>query len=135
MSFFYCKPTFLILSDWFLGQLSVVDTMEDTCLNETAADILQVWYLYFWLIEKVGCFTTVWRYSYVICVTTLVHFWQVNALCAGVQDSSVLVQRSALDLLLVGFPMHNSHLVRSDMVRLVTSALATILRRDMSLNR
>lgn len=59
----------------------------------------------------------------------------VNALCAGVQDSSVLVQRSALDLLLVGFPMHNSHLVRADVVRLVTAALVTILRRDMSLNR
>ncbi|KDR16353.1 protein dopey-1 homolog isoform X2 [Zootermopsis nevadensis] len=59
----------------------------------------------------------------------------VNALCAGVQDSSVLVQRSALDLLLVGFPMHNSQLVRADMVCLVTAALVTILRRDMSLNR
>ncbi|KAJ9601413.1 hypothetical protein L9F63_000437, partial [Diploptera punctata] len=59
----------------------------------------------------------------------------VNALCAGVQDTSVLVQRSALDLLLVGFPMHNSQLVRADMVRLVTAALVTILRRDMSLNR
>jgi hypothetical protein len=65
----------------------------------------------------------------------LVQCWQVNALCAAVQDSSVLVQRSALDLLLVGFPMHNSHLVRSDIVRLVTAALVTILRRDMSLNR
>lgn len=59
----------------------------------------------------------------------------VSALCAGVQDCSVLVQRSALDLLLVGFPMHNSQLVRSDMVHLVTAALVTILRRDMSLNR
>lgn len=59
----------------------------------------------------------------------------VNALCAAVQDTSVLVQRSALDLLLVGFPMHNSQLVRADMVRLVTAALVTILRRDMSLNR
>ncbi|XP_067010621.2 protein dopey-1 homolog [Anabrus simplex] len=59
----------------------------------------------------------------------------VTALCTAVQDNSVLVQRSALDLLLVGFPMHNSQLVRSDMVRLVTAALVTILRRDMSLNR
>ncbi|PSN50572.1 hypothetical protein C0J52_14759 [Blattella germanica] len=57
----------------------------------------------------------------------------VNALCAGVQDTSVLVQRSALDLLLVGFPMHNSQLVRADMIRLVTAALVTILRRDMRL--
>ncbi|KAG7202175.1 hypothetical protein KM043_015855 [Ampulex compressa] len=59
----------------------------------------------------------------------------VAALCAGVQDSSVLVQRSALDLLLVGFPVHNSQLARKDMVSLVTAALITILRRDMSLNR
>ncbi|XP_076277872.1 protein DOP1 homolog isoform X2 [Lasioglossum baleicum] len=59
----------------------------------------------------------------------------VTALCAGVQDSSVLVQRSALDLLLVGFPVHNSQLMRVNMVSLVTAALVTILRRDMSLNR
>ncbi|XP_046605599.1 protein dopey-1 homolog isoform X1 [Neodiprion virginianus] len=59
----------------------------------------------------------------------------VAALCAGVQDSSVLVQRSALDLLLVGFPVHNSQLIREDMVLLLTAALVTILRRDMSLNR
>ncbi|KZC07062.1 Protein dopey-1 like protein [Dufourea novaeangliae] len=59
----------------------------------------------------------------------------VTALCAGVQDSSVLVQRSALDLLLVGFPVHNSQLTREHMVSLVTAALVTILRRDMSLNR
>ncbi|CAK9831783.1 Protein dopey-1 homolog [Anthophora retusa] len=59
----------------------------------------------------------------------------VTALCSGVQDSSVLVQRSALDLLLVGFPVHNSQLTREHMVSLVTAALVTILRRDMSLNR
>jgi len=59
----------------------------------------------------------------------------IEGLCACVHDSSVLVQRSALDLLLVGFPMHNSQLVKSDMTRLVTASLATILRRDMSLNR
>uniref|UniRef100_A0ABD2XAC5 Dopey N-terminal domain-containing protein n=3 Tax=Trichogramma kaykai TaxID=54128 RepID=A0ABD2XAC5_9HYME len=59
----------------------------------------------------------------------------VAALCAGVRDSTVLVQRSALDLMLVGFPMHNSQLSRNEMVVLLTAALATILRRDMSLNR
>ncbi|XP_033225159.1 protein dopey-1 homolog isoform X2 [Belonocnema kinseyi] len=59
----------------------------------------------------------------------------VTAISAGVQDSSVLVQRSALDLLLVGFPVHNSQLCREDMVSLLTAALVTILRRDMSLNR
>ncbi|XP_050520180.1 protein dopey-1 homolog isoform X4 [Daktulosphaira vitifoliae] len=59
----------------------------------------------------------------------------VTAICACVQDSLVLVQRSGLDFLLVGFPMHNTQLSRSDMIRLVTASLVTILRRDMSLNR
>ncbi|XP_045463500.1 protein dopey-1 homolog isoform X2 [Harmonia axyridis] len=59
----------------------------------------------------------------------------VCGLCAAVQDSSVLVQRSALDLLMVCFPMNNKQLLYADMVRLVTAALSTILRRDMSLNR
>lgn len=59
----------------------------------------------------------------------------VQALCAAVQDSSVLVQRSALDLLLLGFPMHNSQLIRSDMERIQTLAVGVVLRRDMSLNR
>ncbi|CAG9824126.1 unnamed protein product [Phaedon cochleariae] len=59
----------------------------------------------------------------------------VSGLCAAVQDSSVLVQRAALDLLMVCFPMQNQQLLYADMVRLVTAALTTILRRDMSLNR
>ncbi|XP_043188734.1 protein dopey-1-like [Amphibalanus amphitrite] len=59
----------------------------------------------------------------------------VGALCAAVQDSSVLVQRFTLDLLLAAFPMHNSQLMRSDLVRLVTAAVTVLLRRDMSLNR
>ncbi|XP_032664309.1 protein dopey-1 homolog isoform X1 [Odontomachus brunneus] len=59
----------------------------------------------------------------------------VSALCAGVQDTSVLVQRSALDFLLIGFPIHNSQLLRQDMIVLIKAALVTILRRDMSLNR
>ncbi|XP_013774408.1 protein dopey-1-like isoform X2 [Limulus polyphemus] len=59
----------------------------------------------------------------------------VQALCASVQDSSVLVQRSTLDFLLLGFPMHNSQLVKTDMVRVVTAAITVLLRRDMSLNR
>lgn len=59
----------------------------------------------------------------------------VTAICACVQDSMVLVQRSGLDLLQVGFPMHSTQLSKSDMIRLVTASLVTILRRDMSLNR
>ncbi|XP_054721369.1 protein dopey-1-like [Uloborus diversus] len=59
----------------------------------------------------------------------------VQGLCAALQDSSVLVQRCALDLLLLGFPFHRNQLVSSDMVHVVTSALTVVLRRDMSLNR
>nr|XP_022916081.1 protein dopey-1 homolog isoform X1 [Onthophagus taurus] len=59
----------------------------------------------------------------------------VSGLCAAVYDSSILVQRSALDLLMVCFPMNNTQLLYADMVRLVMAALTTILRRDMSLNR
>ena len=60
---------------------------------------------------------------------------KVGSLCAAVQDSSVLVQRSALHLHLVVFPVHNSQLNRVNMIKVLTAALSTILRRDMSLNR
>ncbi|CAL1261526.1 unnamed protein product [Larinioides sclopetarius] len=59
----------------------------------------------------------------------------VQGLCASLQDNSVLVQRCALDLLLLGFPIHSNQLLSSDMVQVVTSALTVVLRRDMSLNR
>ena len=59
----------------------------------------------------------------------------MEAMSSSVQDSSVLVQRSALDFLLVGFPMHNSQLTRSDMTKVTTAAIKVVLRRDMSLNR
>ncbi|XP_052808898.1 protein dopey-1-like isoform X3 [Mya arenaria] len=59
----------------------------------------------------------------------------VEALCCGVQDASVLVQRSMLDFLLVAFPLHNSQLIHSDMAKVVKAAINVLLRRDMSLNR
>lgn len=59
----------------------------------------------------------------------------VCGLIACIEDSNILVQRCALDLLILGFPMHSSHMTNDDMIRLVTAALGTILRRDMSLNR
>lgn len=59
----------------------------------------------------------------------------VCGLIACIEDSSILVQRCALDLLIIGFPMHSCHMTNDDMIRLVTAALVTILRRDMSLNR
>lgn len=59
----------------------------------------------------------------------------MNGLCAGVQDSNVLVQRNSLELLMGIFPMHNNYLGKTDMISLVTAALTTIQRRDISLNR
>ncbi|KAK7074310.1 Protein dopey-1, partial [Halocaridina rubra] len=59
----------------------------------------------------------------------------VSALCQALEDSSVLVQRAALDLTLAALPMHNTQLLRPDLVRIITSAILVLLRRDMSLNR
>lgn len=59
----------------------------------------------------------------------------VHALCASVQDSNVLVQRSTLDFLILAFPMHSKHLLRDDVERILTAAVVVVLRRDMSLNR
>ena len=63
------------------------------------------------------------------------HDVMCRALCLALRDTSALVQRAALDLLLAGFPLHQPQFAREDMVSLVTSVLATLLRRDMSLNR
>lgn len=65
---------------------------------------------------------------------TILNF-QVQALCSALQDTSVLVQRSTLDFLLVAFPMHNGQLMRSDLAKVVEGAINVVLRRDMSLNR
>jgi hypothetical protein len=59
----------------------------------------------------------------------------MSGLCACLNDSVILVQRNTLEFLLLGFPLHTSLLSQSDLVRLVTNGLNTILRRDMSLNR
>lgn len=59
----------------------------------------------------------------------------VSALCSCLNDPVILVQRNTLELLLIGFPMHNSVLAVADTIKLVTHGLNTILRRDMSLNR
>lgn len=50
-------------------------------------------------------------------------------------DSVILVQRNTLEFLLLGFPLHTTLLSQSDLTKLVTNSLSTILRRDMSLNR
>jgi hypothetical protein len=59
----------------------------------------------------------------------------MSGLCACLNDSVILVQRNTLEFLLLGFPLHTSLLSQSDLTKLVTNALNTILRRDMSLNR
>uniref|UniRef100_H0XIZ3 DOP1 leucine zipper like protein A n=1 Tax=Otolemur garnettii TaxID=30611 RepID=H0XIZ3_OTOGA len=59
----------------------------------------------------------------------------VEAVSTAVQDSSVLVQRSTLDLILFCFPFHMSQATRPDMIRILSAALHVVLRRDMSLNR
>ncbi|XP_061677306.1 protein dopey-1 isoform X1 [Syngnathoides biaculeatus] len=59
----------------------------------------------------------------------------VEAVSTSVQDSSVLVQRSTLDLILFCFPFHMSQATRPDMILILSAALHVVLRRDMSLNR
>lgn len=59
----------------------------------------------------------------------------MKGLCVALQDSSILVQRSTLDLLIACFPIYNSQLPKSDMIKLLTAAIKVVLRRDMSLNR
>lgn len=59
----------------------------------------------------------------------------MSGLCACLNDSVILVQRNTLEFLLLGFPMHTIYLTETDLIKLVTNGLNTILRRDMSLNR
>mgnify|MGYP001245568543 FL=1 len=61
----------------------------------------------------------------------------VKAVCAALLDSSVLVQRCALDLLTLALPMHIEVIKFSheDLVDVMAAATAVLLRRDMSLNR
>ncbi|XP_067845265.1 protein dopey-1 isoform X2 [Heptranchias perlo] len=59
----------------------------------------------------------------------------VEAVSVSVQDSSVLVQRSTLDLILFCFPFHLFQATRPDMIQILSAALHVVLRRDMSLNR
>ena len=59
----------------------------------------------------------------------------VNGVCTALLDPNVLVQRAILDLLLCCFPMHNSQMVREDMISITTAAVTVLLRRDISLNR
>ncbi|XP_069745068.1 protein DOP1B isoform X2 [Narcine bancroftii] len=67
----------------------------------------------------------------------------MKGLCASVQDSNVLVQRNALEILFYFFPLCTCldptksviPMTRAEMVHVLADALHAILRRDMSLNR
>ncbi|XP_058065105.1 protein dopey-1 homolog [Anopheles bellator] len=60
----------------------------------------------------------------------------VNGLCSCLTDGVILVQRNTLEFLLLAFPMHVEGILSEVYAtRLVKTALNTILRRDMSLNR
>lgn len=71
------------------------------------------------------------------------HHLVVRSLSLSLQDSNVLVQRNMLEVLLYFFPFatclnpEEASIAMSveDLVRLVSAALLTLLRRDMSLNR
>ncbi|XP_036896509.1 protein dopey-2 isoform X1 [Sturnira hondurensis] len=71
------------------------------------------------------------------------HQLTVKALCASLLDSNVLVQRNNLEIVLFFFPFYACldsedsaiPLLRTDLVRVLSAATQTLLRRDMSLNR
>ena len=63
----------------------------------------------------------------------------VTALSSSVQDSKILVQRNALDFLILAFPMHQPITTQGfseeDRLELTVAGVSVLLRRDMSLNR
>ncbi|KAM9851340.1 protein DOP1B [Aulostomus maculatus] len=71
------------------------------------------------------------------------HHLVVKSVCLSLQDSNVLVQRNMLEILLFFFPFATCldpaeasiSMSVEDMTSVVTAALLTLLRRDMSLNR
>lgn len=62
-------------------------------------------------------------------------FLQISALCVALTDRNVLVGRPALDITSVLFPFHQPFLLPSDTTTLLSAALETLLKRDVSLNR
>ncbi|XP_054434158.1 protein dopey-2 [Pteronotus mesoamericanus] len=77
------------------------------------------------------------------CMLGTDHQLTVKALCASLLDSNVLVQRNNLEIVLFFFPFYTCldpgeraiPLRRADLVRILSAATQTLLRRDMSLNR
>jgi len=63
----------------------------------------------------------------------------IRCFATGLQDTTMLVQRGFLDLLVSHAPLHSvvfqSRIEQKDMQILVSAAVTVVLRRDMSLNR
>lgn len=59
----------------------------------------------------------------------------LKAISYSLEDNAILVQRNALEFLMLCLPIHCDQLSGDDRVKLLKSALITFLRRDMSLNR
>ncbi|KAI9352085.1 Dopey, N-terminal-domain-containing protein [Obelidium mucronatum] len=57
------------------------------------------------------------------------------ALAAALEDKQLLVQRGALELLVVHFPLQNSLFPPQEVEVIVCAAIGVVLRKDMSLNR
>ena len=60
---------------------------------------------------------------------------KVSAMCAALMDKNVLVQRGALDVVSILFPFHQSFLLLPDLTSILSAALHTLLKRDVSLSR
>ncbi|KAI9179024.1 hypothetical protein H9P43_005686 [Blastocladiella emersonii ATCC 22665] len=60
-----------------------------------------------------------------------------RAICGCFVDKNILVQRSALDLIVTRYPLHRAaaEFAETDLVFMMAEALKVVLRRDMSLNR
>lgn len=68
-------------------------------------------------------------------VDVFLFFAQVSALCSALLDKNVLVGRAILDIVSVLFPLHQSFLIPADLTTILSAALQTLLKRDVSLNR
>ena len=61
--------------------------------------------------------------------------FQVSGMCAALVDKNVLVQRTALDIVSILFPFNQPFLLPADLTTILTAALETLLKRDISLSR
>ncbi|KAJ3026488.1 UNVERIFIED_CONTAM: hypothetical protein HDU68_005566 [Siphonaria sp. JEL0065] len=58
-----------------------------------------------------------------------------RALASALEDKQMLVQRGALELLVVHFPLQNALFSEEEVEVIIRAAIGVVLRKDMSLNR